>query len=302
MNLVNGAIVKSNLSIMKSFGIAELEKLSGIKAHTIRTWEQRFGICKPERTEANFRLYSLDQTRYILSLGLLNRNGFKIAKLSKLSVNELEDKLSAIKDIDCQYGIAINRLLFYMYSLDGDGFEKELSQCFLKWAGSRVITCIIQPFLKLTNLEWKGSHLTEEHLVVTILRSKLLHSIEQIVVAKQRDKLVVLFLEGAQDLDLSLLCVHHRLKQEGLKVIYMGNNVSTENLSILFHATAPDYVYTYFPSKVKLRAEKLLLLLDKNLLKGTIIITCPAGEQEVVCSMENLVVTDVENALDIMLQ
>lgn len=302
MNFVDGGIVKSSLSIMKSFGIAELERLCGIKAHTIRTWEQRFGICKPARTDGNFRLYSLDQLQYILSLALLNRNGFKIAKLSKLSLRELDDKLASINDVDCHYEIAINKLLFYMYSLNGDGFEKELSQCFLKWTASIVIICIIQPFLKLTSLEWKGSRLAEEHLVVTILRSKLLHSIEEIVVATQKNKLVLLFLEDAQDLDLSLLCVHYRLKQEGLKVIYMGNNVSIENLSILFHASAPDYVYTYLPAKVKLHVEKLASILDKKVLKGKIIITCPAGEQEIACSLESIIVTDIEGALQLMLQ
>lgn len=79
-----------------------------------------------------------------------------------------------------------------------------------------MVAYIIQPFLKLTGLEWKGNHLLVEHLVVTILRSKLLHCMEQIPISASKTKVVLLFLHEAQYLDLSLLCGYQKLKSAGI--------------------------------------------------------------------------------------
>lgn len=57
------------------YSIRDLESLSGIKAHTIRIWEQRYNILKAHRTETNIRFYSETELKYLMSLALLNRNG-----------------------------------------------------------------------------------------------------------------------------------------------------------------------------------------------------------------------------------
>lgn len=42
------------------------EKLSGIKAHTIRIWEQRYKIIEPDRTPSNIRYYRDDDLKLLL--------------------------------------------------------------------------------------------------------------------------------------------------------------------------------------------------------------------------------------------
>ena len=41
-----------------TYSIKDLEQLSGIKAHTIRAWEQRFKLIQPKRTDTNIRFYN----------------------------------------------------------------------------------------------------------------------------------------------------------------------------------------------------------------------------------------------------
>ena len=43
---------------MQTYSIADLEKLSGIKSHTIRIWEKRYNIVSPERSDTNIRAYN----------------------------------------------------------------------------------------------------------------------------------------------------------------------------------------------------------------------------------------------------
>ena len=51
--------------------IKDLERISGIKAHTLRIWEQRYGILKPERTDTNIRYYTSEDLKHILNVSLL---------------------------------------------------------------------------------------------------------------------------------------------------------------------------------------------------------------------------------------
>ena len=42
---------------MAVYSIRELEKLTGIKAHTIRIWEKRYELIEPHRTNTNIRYF-----------------------------------------------------------------------------------------------------------------------------------------------------------------------------------------------------------------------------------------------------
>ena len=58
---------------MNAFTIKDLENLTGIKAHTIRIWEQRYDFLKPQRTDTNIRYYNNDELKKILNIALLNK-------------------------------------------------------------------------------------------------------------------------------------------------------------------------------------------------------------------------------------
>lgn len=78
------------------YSIRDLESLSGIKAHTIRIWEQRYGILNASRTETNIRYYSELELKYLMSLALLNRNGYKISKLAKMTHEQVSGLVTAM--------------------------------------------------------------------------------------------------------------------------------------------------------------------------------------------------------------
>ena len=68
---------------MNVFTIKDLENLSGIKAHTIRIWEQRYNFLKPCRTETNIRYYCNQELKTILNISLLNKYGYKISHIDQ---------------------------------------------------------------------------------------------------------------------------------------------------------------------------------------------------------------------------
>ena len=79
------------------YAIKDLERLSGVKAHTLRVWEQRYGILKPKRSDTNIRYYSSEDLKRILNISLLNSNGFKISKIATLPDDEILNQAQIIK-------------------------------------------------------------------------------------------------------------------------------------------------------------------------------------------------------------
>ena len=84
---------------MNTFTIKDLENLSGVKAHTIRIWEQRYNFLKPDRTETNIRLYSNAELKLLLNIALLNKYGFKISHIDKMNFKELNEKILSLTNV-----------------------------------------------------------------------------------------------------------------------------------------------------------------------------------------------------------
>lgn len=83
------------------YSIKDLEYHTGIRAHTIRIWEKRYNILSPERTDSNIRMYTEDELKKLLNVAYLNRHGFKISKIARLSEDELN---STVLSVSSKFG------------------------------------------------------------------------------------------------------------------------------------------------------------------------------------------------------
>lgn len=292
---------KSNLSIVKNFSISEIERFTGIKAHTIRTWEQRFGIVKPLRTKALTRHYSLTELEEILNLSVLNRNGYKISRLALLSPLEIKHQLAQVTDTEIKHQKTIADLTILMHSFDVAAFENLLAESFKCWPSSAVFYSIIYPFLKMHELLWQGNKLTEEHLVVTVLRSKMIHATEVLKPDNNQDRTVILFLHTTKQLDLALLYVSFHLKNAGIKVIYLGSDVSVDNLEHLFQKVKPQLLYTYLPDKNNFEFKKLIRLLEGQSNECKLIMSTHSQLLNPVADSDKIIQLKFEEALNYLL-
>ena len=106
---------------MGKYSIKDIEQLSGIKAHTLRIWEQRYQILEPKRTPTNIRYYDDDDLRLVLNISFLNRNSYKISKIAKMSDQEIKEKVRQISECPdyCNGGSrrrAIRENYFYQHA------------------------------------------------------------------------------------------------------------------------------------------------------------------------------------------
>lgn len=232
---------------MNSFTIKDLENLSGIKAHTIRIWEQRYQFLKPSRTGTNIRFYSNDELKKVLNIALLNKYGYKISHIDKMGDAELKEKILSLSPMQAQQERIVNDLIQCMVDLDTDELENILDKFIMSRGIERTITQIIFPFLEKIGILWLTNHINpaQEHLVTNIIRQKLIVGIEGTATSLKINKTILLFLPEGEYHELGLLFMYYLLKSRGVTVIYLGANVPLNDIDYVVKLKKPNYLYSH---------------------------------------------------------
>ncbi|MEO8172149.1 MAG: MerR family transcriptional regulator [Sediminibacterium sp.] len=232
------------------FTIKDLENLSGIKAHTIRIWEQRYTFLTPQRTETNIRYYSNDELQKLLNVALLNKYGYKISHIDKMSGAEMNEKIVSLSQVEAQEEKVVNELISCMADIRMEEFEKILD-AYIKTKGiEKSIIQILFPFLERIGILWLTDHINpaQEHMVSNIIRQKLIVGIDGIKCDRQSSLSFLLFLPAGEHHELGLLFVHYLLKRKGVKVLYLGTNVPLKDVASVASLKNPDFLYTHLTS------------------------------------------------------
>jgi DNA-binding transcriptional MerR regulator len=258
------------------FTIRDLENLSGIKAHTIRVWEQRYSLLKPKRSDTNIRFYSNDELKTILNIALLNKHGYKISQIDKMGREAMFKCVLSLSHEDAKAGIIVNQLLECMVEFDIDRFEKLLNKCIGTSGIETTIIQIIFPFLDKVGILWLTNHVipVQERLVSSVIRQKIIVGIDTLSLKPVSPVKVCLFLPEGEHHELSLLFVAFLLKKKGINLIYLGADISLDELKTIVEIKKPDYLYTHLTTAGQgFNFERFLALLKKNFRNIPIIIS-----------------------------
>ncbi|MEP7141845.1 MAG: MerR family transcriptional regulator [Ferruginibacter sp.] len=261
---------------MDSFTIKDLENLSGIKAHTIRIWEQRYQFLKPHRTGTNIRYYSNDELKKVLNIALLNKYGFKISHIDKMNAMEVREKILSLTQLEAQQERIVHELIQCMVDLDVDKLE-DILDCYIQAKGiERTITQIIFPFMEKIGILWVTNHINpaQEHLVSNIIRQKLIVGIEGVSTSLKINKTILLFLPEGEYHELGMLFMYYLLKSRGVSTIYLGANVPLHDVEYVVNLKKPHYLYSHLTSVGhNFNFDKFILSITKRFVGTPIIIS-----------------------------
>lgn len=235
---------------MSVYTIKDLENLSGIKAHTIRIWEQRYSLIKPQRTDTNIRYYSNDELKALLNISLLNKYGYKISQINKMTAEEISNKILTLDHVDAAVERIVNDLVNSMIALDHHGFEHTINDCIFATGIEEAITSIVFPLMEKIGLLWQTNHINpaQEHLISNIIRQKLIAGIDQVKVAENFSPSVCCFLPEGEYHELGLLFMHFLMKSRGINVIYLGAAMPLDDLETVVTRKKADYIYSHLTS------------------------------------------------------
>ncbi|MFN2396236.1 MAG: MerR family transcriptional regulator [Bacteroidales bacterium] len=234
---------------MIHYSINDLEKITGIKAHTIRIWEKRYNVVCPQRTETNIRYYNDDDLKKLLNISTLNKHGFKISDIVKMGQDGLCQKVLEIANTTTDHETSLNNLIVSMVEMDEDKFEKVLSTAIIKIGFERTITNIIYTFLEKVGILWQVGTINpaQEHFITNLIRQKLIIAIDgQASYPKTDAKTFLLFLPENELHELGLLFYSYIIKKAGHRVIYLGQSVPLNDILEVIKIRNADFIITYF--------------------------------------------------------
>lgn len=241
-------------SIKSVFSIKDLENLSGIKAHTIRIWEKRYGILEPMRTTTNIRLYDIENLQKLLNITLLHSHGYKISKISKFPPEKIPQLVQEIVSDKSAKSHAINAFKLAMMNFDQALFFTTYNKLLSEKSFREVFIEIFIPLMNEIGILWQTGTITpsHEHFISYLIRQKLLSSIEQLQILEptKKDKVFVLYLPQNEIHELGLIYLNYEILFHGYKTIYLGQSIPIENLkdiTPLFDACIFVTYWTVFP-------------------------------------------------------
>ncbi len=236
---------------MSVYSIKDLEQLSGIKAHTLRIWEQRYRFIIPKRTDTNIRFYDDRDLKLILNIALLKENGYKISKIAVMNREELHGEVMRITEKNLRYPDQIHALTLAMIDLDEDRFEKIMATNILKLGFENTMLNVIYPLLSKIGILWQTGAINpaQEHFISNLIRQKLIVAIDgQFVSNRERTQKYMLYLPEGEWHELTILFINYILKARKNKVVYFGQNLPFDDLPLIYDIHNPDFILTIITS------------------------------------------------------
>lgn len=228
-----------------------MEQLSGIKAHTIRIWEQRYHLFNPDRTETNIRSYDDESLKLLLNVALLNNHGLKISKIAKMPHEEMQRHIVEISETTSSFDDQIQALTIAMIELNEDRFEKILSLNTLKMGFEETMLKVIYPFLIKIGILWQTGSVNpaQEHFISNLIRQKLIVAIDGRYDAPNAEsKKFLLYLPEGELHEISLLFADLIIKSRKNKSIYLGQSLPFQDLLAIYDLYKPDYILSIITS------------------------------------------------------
>jgi DNA-binding transcriptional MerR regulator len=232
---------------MVVYSIKDLEKLSGVKAHTLRIWEKRYGIIQPRRTKTNIRYYLDEDLKLILNIALLNRNGYKISKIAEMSPHLIQEKVAEISDVDSKFENQLDSLTLSMIEMNEYKFNKIIDANIQQNGFESTMMEVIYPLIDKLSVMWMAGSIksVQENFVSNIVRRKTIAALDQLaIINNQNTPGFIIFLPEGEKHELSLLFLHFLIRNAGFRVLNLGNEVSIYDILDAKEIYPTEYIFT----------------------------------------------------------
>jgi DNA-binding transcriptional MerR regulator len=216
---------------MNHFSIRDIENLSGIKAHTLRVWEQRFNLISPKRKAGNHRFYDNDDLKYILRIAYLYNKGYKISRIACLTEKEIHDLAVDVKYDKDNYEIFINWLMEASIDFDQERFASILRTAESALGYEDLVLKVIFPLLNKIGMLWLTGRVipAHEHFASSFIKNQMIVAIDRLEMPDPGNlRKVLLFAPKNEFHEIPLLFMWYLLKKNKVPVIYLGANTDTE--------------------------------------------------------------------------
>ncbi len=234
---------------MVAYSIKDLESISGVKAHTLRIWEKRYGIIQPHRTDTNIRYYKDDDLQKVLNISLLNKKGYKISKIATMSTDQVRQKVGEYTEVGHVFEDQLDAMMLSTFELDESKFNIVLDHEISSKGFEETMNDVVYPLLDKLSMMWIAGSIksVHENFVSNIIKRKTIVEIDRLSRSDSNPNIrCLIYLPENESHELSLLFLHYILVKNKSKVINLG--IGTPLINVLEGKSIfkAEYIFTIF--------------------------------------------------------
>ena len=211
-----------------TYTIRQIEKLTGIKAFTIRIWEKRYNFTNPQRTDTNIRMYTEADLHKLMAAASLVKFGYKISEIAFLSEEKMNEKLRLLTVSQGGGNEKTDNLLMAADRFDELTFEKNLNREILSSGFENTMVNVVAPLMQTIETKWIMSRLYKsiKNFVTDILRRKIIIATDSEPYKNNTsEKKILIFSTLNCESEMWPLFADYVFKRRGIPAVYIGDNI-----------------------------------------------------------------------------
>jgi DNA-binding transcriptional MerR regulator/methylmalonyl-CoA mutase cobalamin-binding subunit len=231
----------------RTYRILIASQLSGVRVELIRAWERRYGVLRPRRTPAGYRLYTERDVAVLKRLKQLTEEGIAISEavklLPELEASAREEEKLRVEVSPTQVAEWRAAVLAAAEENDQERVSRVLDEVLSALPALKAFEEVLAPVQCEVGDRWHEGLLTvaQEHLVSQVVRARvvsLLHAAPGNAGARH----AVLACLPDELHEVGLLGAALRLRHMGVRVTLLGQQVPARDLAWLVSELRPDFV------------------------------------------------------------
>jgi methanogenic corrinoid protein MtbC1 len=210
--------------VTTALNIAALAQRTGVQPDTLRKWEHRYGVIRPERTPGGQRRYTDHDVARVEWLKARLAEGYRIgeaaALLGSADMDEAPPTVDGLRDA----------LYARIAASEASALERLVAQSLGVLSVEEAIVDVLAPVLERVGAGWAEGKLTvaQEHLATSVIRAHL-----ERLLADPRGSargVAVLACAPGERHELGLLMLAIMMRADGWQVAYLGSDVPVHDV------------------------------------------------------------------------
>jgi DNA-binding transcriptional MerR regulator len=217
--------------------IGSVSQRTGVPEATLRAWERRYGILRPERSQGGQRLYSEDDVARVLRLRALIDGGLRTAQAARLLAGDETAENGGAGGVDERLRAA---LVDAASRTDELGMHHALDAAFARFSLIAALERVLVPALERLGASWERGEIDvgAEHVASNLIRARLAALAGEWGTGAGPRVVAACAPDEQHDLPLLILCLG--LRRDGWRVRFLGARTPSADLRRLLAADRPE--------------------------------------------------------------
>jgi MerR family transcriptional regulator, light-induced transcriptional regulator len=232
------------------YTVNEVEERTGVQATTLRQWERRYGVPRPERSPSGYRLYSDDDIALIEAMKGFIAEGVPASRAAELAKQPLATGPRPLEDLR-------EELLGALLDLDESRADRVLSEAYALHPVDAVMLELLQGAMIEIGRRWQEGavSVSVEHFASAYVSGKL-RALLNLSADGKTGASVIVACAPLEQHELGALVLAVMLRRAGYRVFYIGANTPVADLAEMTVRLNPSAVL--ISASAALSAERLV--------------------------------------------